>query len=97
MNIWMMLADTRNSAITILEYLGLLKQQLSEKCINSINKDVPRSYTGNEQYLWTKPMLTRLLRAASLRPHGYVQGMNFILLYVLTICIESNKGESVLE
>jgi hypothetical protein len=79
----------------------LTKQEIPEKTLSSINKDVPRSYQGNEKFLYTQPQLKRLLMAASHKSHGYVQGMNFILLYVLTICIESDrpnqKPEEVIE
>lgn len=67
--------------------------QSHPKIVADIEKDVGRSFVGNEQYLFLKPRLEKMLLLIGKTPIEYAQGMNFIVLYLLIFCLEAEAGE----
>lgn len=53
--------------------------------------DIKRSYGNNEAFLYTKPILYRVLHGAVGRGISYTQGMNYIALHILIFCLEAER------
>ena len=60
-----------------------------EKEVEQIIKDVHRTYSNKQKYLYTSDMLRKILFALSNSGVEYSQGMNYILLSVIIFCLES--------
>lgn len=54
-----------------------------------IEKDIKRTYSVKQKYIYTVPLMRKILYALSNSGVEYTQGMNYILLYVIIFCLES--------